>query len=158
MSRWKIPEPIPIDWTMRDVSTARITVHELPDGRQQRRIELAELVNEPWALAQPESGWGRAAMAAFRASGLDYPRAMVVSNSPEMRMSLVATGHFLTIVASSMLRFRTTRPELKVLPVELPMARGPVGIVTLKNRTLNPIAKLFIQHAHEAAKALAKRK
>ncbi len=38
------------------------------------------------------------------------------------------------------------------------MARGPVGIVTLKNRTLNPIAKLFIQHAHEAAKALAKRK
>jgi DNA-binding transcriptional LysR family regulator len=57
-----------------------------------------------------------------------------------------------------MLRFRTRRTELKVLPVELPMARGPVGIVTLKNRTLNPVAKLFIQHAREAAKALAKRK
>src|SRR5438128_5005497 len=44
MSRWKIPEPIPIDWTMRDVSTARITVRELPDGREQRRIEHAPLV------------------------------------------------------------------------------------------------------------------
>jgi hypothetical protein len=57
-----------------------------------------------------------------------------------------------------MLRFRTRRPELKVLPVELPLARVPVRIVTLKNRALNPIAKLFIQHAHEVAKRLAKRK
>ena len=73
-------------------------------------------------------------------------------------MSLVATGRFLTITSSSMLRFRTRRPELKVLPVELPLARVPVRIVTLKNRALNPIAKLFIQHAHEVAKRLAKRK
>jgi hypothetical protein len=32
------------------------------------------------------------------------------------------------------------------------------GIVTLKNRTLNPVAKLFIEHAREVAKPLAKRK
>jgi len=37
------------------------------------------------------------------------------------------------------------------------MARVPVAIVTLKNRTLSPVAKLFIQHAHEIAKPLAKR-
>jgi hypothetical protein len=34
----------------------------------------------------------------------------------------------------------------------------PVGIVTLKNRTLNPVARLFIEHAGEVAKPLAKRK
>src|SRR6266566_4109581 len=90
--------------TLYDESFVVLAGTQNPWARR-RRIELAELVNEPWALAQPESGWGRAAMAAFRARGLDYPRAMVVSNSPEMRMSLVATGHFLTIVASSMLRF-----------------------------------------------------
>jgi len=44
MPRWTIPEPIPIDWTMRDLSTARITVRELDDGREQRRIEHAPLV------------------------------------------------------------------------------------------------------------------
>jgi hypothetical protein len=34
----------------------------------------------------------------------------------------------------------------------------PLGIVTLKNRRLSPVAKLFIQHAHEVAKPLTKRK
>ncbi|MGB7603152.1 MAG: hypothetical protein WBM24_22815, partial [Candidatus Sulfotelmatobacter sp.] len=58
----------------------------------------------------------------------------------------------------SALRFPTTRPELKVLPVKLPMARVPVGIVTLKNRTLSPVARVFVEQAREVAKPLAKRK
>jgi DNA-binding transcriptional LysR family regulator len=97
-------------------------------------------------------------MEAFRASGLDYPRVTLVSDSAEVRVSLAASGRFLTIAPSSLLRFPTRRPELKALPVELPLAIGPVGIVTLKNRTLNPVAKLFIQHAREVAKPLAKQK
>ncbi|HEV8322609.1 MAG TPA: hypothetical protein VG389_13415 [Myxococcota bacterium] len=43
MWRWKVPEPIPIDWPMRDVSSAKIAVRELDDGRQQRVIEHAPL-------------------------------------------------------------------------------------------------------------------
>ncbi len=73
-------------------------------------------------------------------------------------MSLLATGRFLTIFPTSALNLSTRRPELKVLPVELPVARVPVGIVTLKNRTLSPTAQLFIEHAREVAKPLAKRK
>src|SRR5262245_8360626 len=122
---------------------------------RRRRIELVELVNEPWALPAPESAVTEAAMEAFRARGLGAPRATLFTNSPELRISLVATGRFLTIAASP---FRTRRPELQVLPVELPMARLPVGIVTLKNRTLSPVAKLFIEHAREFAKPLMKRK
>ena len=125
---------------------------------RRRRIELAELVNEPWVLPPPESAIGSVAMEAFRASGLDYPRATVVTDSPEVRISLLATGRFLTIFPASVLRFPTRRPEIKVLPVELPMARVPVGIVTLKNRTLSPVAQLFIDIAREVAKPLAKRK
>jgi DNA-binding transcriptional LysR family regulator len=124
---------------------------------RRRRIELAELVNEPWALLTPES-LGGAAMEAFRACGFDYPRATVVGNSPEVRLSLVAAGRFLTIAPSSLLRFPARRAGLKVLPVKLPMVFGPIGIVTLKNRTLSPIARLFIEHAREVAKAPAKRK
>jgi DNA-binding transcriptional LysR family regulator len=122
---------------------------------RRRRIELAELVNEPWALPTLESAVTQAAIKAFRASGHDCPRATLVTSSPEMRLDLVATGRFLTITAS---RFRVRRPQLKVLPVELPMARMPVGIVTLKNRGLSPVAKLFIQHAHEVAKTVTKRR
>jgi hypothetical protein len=41
---------------------------------------------------------------------------------------------------------------------ELPMARVPSGIVTLKNRTLSPVAQLFVDAARKVAKPLAKRK
>jgi hypothetical protein len=58
--------------------------------------------------------------------------------------------------SASALRFPTRRTEIKVLPVQLPMAAVPNGIVTLKNRTLSSVARLFIKHAREVAKALAK--
>ena len=119
---------------------------------RRRRIELAELVNESWLLPPPESAIGSVAMEAFRTSGLDYPRATVFTIPPEARVSLLKTGRFLTIAPAAILRFPTRRPEIKVLPVELPIGSVPIGIVTLKNRTLSPVAKLFIEHAREVAK------
>jgi DNA-binding transcriptional LysR family regulator len=94
----------------------------------------------------------------FHASGLDYPRTTVVVDSPEVRISLLATGRFVTIFPASVLRFPTMRSEIKVLPVELPMARVQNVIVTLKNRALSPVAQLFIDCAREDAKPFAKRK
>ncbi|MEA2938977.1 MAG: hypothetical protein QOC56_2481, partial [Alphaproteobacteria bacterium] len=75
-----------------------------------------------------------------------------------IRISLLATGRFLTIFPTFVLRFPTTRPEIKVLPVQLPIARVANGIATLKNRTLSPVAQLFIEHARAVAKPPAKRK
>jgi DNA-binding transcriptional LysR family regulator len=126
---------------------------------RRRKIEFAELVSETWVLPQPESALGSVYMEAFRDNGLDYPRATVFTDPAEMRISLVATGRFLTIIpASSILRFSTRRSELKILPVKLPLARMPIGVATLKNRSLSPVAKLFIEHACEVAKSLAKKK
>lgn len=124
---------------------------------RRRRIDLAALAKELWVLPPPESVIGSVVREAFRASGLDYPRATVVTDSPHMRISLLATGRFVTVFPASVLRFSTTRSELKVLPVELPNARRPNGIVTLKNRTLSPVAQLFIDCAHEVAKPLTDR-
>jgi len=123
---------------------------------RRRRIKLAELVNESWTLSPTESGTGLFAIEAFRAGGLDNPRITVASASAQVRMTLLATGRFLTILPASALRFPTRHPELKVLPVELPMARVPVGIVTLKNRTLGPVARLFVEQTRDVAKPLAK--
>jgi DNA-binding transcriptional LysR family regulator len=125
---------------------------------RRRRIEIAELVNELWVLPPPDSVIGSIVMDAFRASGLDYPRVRVVTDCPHMRISLLATGRFVTIFPASAFRFLAKRSELKILPVELPTARRPNGIVTLKNRALSPVAKLFIDCAREVAKPLAKRK
>src|SRR6266705_1992838 len=110
---------------------------------RRRKIALTELLNESWALPPPESEFGLAMMEAFRSCGLDCPRTTVVAIPPEVRISLLMTGHFLTIFPVSALRFPTRRPELRVLPVEVPIACVPNGIVTLKNRTLSPVAQLF---------------
>ena len=40
------------------------------------------------------------------------------------------------------------------LPVELPIEPWPVGIVTLKNRTLSAVTQLFIDRAHKVARPL----
>lgn len=124
---------------------------------RRRRIALAELENESWTLPPPDSVIGAVATDAFRTAGLKHPRTTAVVTSPEVRTSLVASGRFLTIFPMSLLRFSTRRPELKVLPLKLPHARVPIGIVTVKNRTLSPVAKLFIEHAREVAKPLVKK-
>jgi DNA-binding transcriptional LysR family regulator len=46
---------------------------------------------------------------------------------------------------------------IRVLPVDLPAQPRPVVIVTLKGRTLSPVAKLFVESVREIAKPLAKR-
>jgi DNA-binding transcriptional LysR family regulator len=124
---------------------------------RRRKLKLADLMNEPWALPPPDSLSGSLIAEAFRACGLDFPRAAVVCSTVPVRNALLATGRFLTIVPNFALAFPSNNPSLKRLPVDLPTTCRPVGIVTLKNRTLSPVAQLFIDHAREVAKTLAKR-
>jgi DNA-binding transcriptional LysR family regulator len=81
----------------------------------------------------------------------------VVAFAYEVRVSLLATNRYLTILPESVLRFPATHPLIKKVPVELPLRPMPIGIVTLKNRTLSPAAQLFIDCAHEVSKPLARR-
>jgi DNA-binding transcriptional LysR family regulator len=105
-----------------------------------------------------ESAPGSVFAEGFRACGLGYPRATLLNLQIQMRLSLVETGRFLSIFSDCLMRFSTKPKELKVLPVELPFARVPVGILTLRNRMLSPSAKLFIEQAREVAKPLARRR
>jgi DNA-binding transcriptional LysR family regulator len=125
---------------------------------QRRRVELAKLAGESWALPPPTSALGSINREAFRASGLDYPRATVFTVPAEVLISQLASGRFLTIVPESVLRFPIKRPEIKVLPVKLPMHRVPIGIVSVINHTPSPVTALFIAAAHALAKPLIKRK
>lgn len=119
---------------------------------RRRKIALAELASESWVLPPPESQIASVAMQAFRAKGLEYPSTAVITDSPHLRMSLLATGRFVTIFPASAVKYPARRAEVKALPVELPATRVPNGIVTLKNRTLGPVAQLFIDGAREVAK------
>jgi DNA-binding transcriptional LysR family regulator len=125
---------------------------------RRRRVQLEDLVREPWILAPPKIVEGSPIVEAFRAKGLTMPQTTVLGLSLPLRNGLLAAGRFLTIVPGSVLKFGAERTLLKTLPVALPAWRLPVAIITLKNRTLSPLANLFIEQVREFAKPLAGRK
>lgn len=142
-----------------DVTVLFDDVHVVMAGARskwlrQRKIALADLMNEPWVLPPPDSLAGLSIAEAFRASGLEPPRAQVVSYSVPLICHLLATGRYLTLFPISMLHLGKYLP-LKSLPIKSPRDHRPIGIITLKNRTLGPLAQRFIDCAHDAAKSLA---
>jgi DNA-binding transcriptional LysR family regulator len=125
---------------------------------RKRKVTLAELVNEPWTWPSPGSLVDSIVLDAFRANGLKPMRAAIYVDDPNLRIKLAETGRFLAIVPASTQRFHEKRASIKVLPVELLTPHRQTGIITLKNRTLSPLAQRFIEAAREVAKPLAKRK
>jgi DNA-binding transcriptional LysR family regulator len=123
---------------------------------RRRKIDLAELVDEPWLLSVPH-GWPNAYVAeVFQARGLELPKASVMTSSVSLRAYLLATGRYITAFPRSALGLHAKRYGLKELPVDLPNQPWPVLIVTLKHRTLSPVVERFIECAREVAKLLGK--
>jgi LysR family cyn operon transcriptional activator len=125
---------------------------------RRRAVALAELIDEPWCILPVDTVVGAGAANAFRASGLDLPRKSVVSVSVQLQIGLLATQRFLTVIPGSLVHFSGRRFSIKGLPIKLPIRPVPVGILTLKNRTINPAAQLFIQTAREVVQPMMESK
>jgi DNA-binding transcriptional LysR family regulator len=123
---------------------------------RRRKIELSELIDEPWAIPSPSAVVGSLFVDMFRRMNLKVPRIAVTSTSIQLHAAMVETGLFLSLFPGSLLRFGAKRLAVKVLPVNLPIVPSPVGIVTLKNRTLSPVTQLFIDSAQKTARPLAR--
>ncbi len=121
---------------------------------RRRKIDLVELVNEPWIIPAPHTWSYKFLVAAFRVRGLDIPKASLVTLSEPLRCSLLDGGSFITVLPISWLRLQAQRYSLKALPVELLSPPWPIVILTLKNRTLSPVVERFIACAREVAKSL----
>lgn len=121
---------------------------------RRRTITLSDLTNEPWISFPANSVVNSYIEAGFRAHGLELPKPSITSFSTQMRLHLLETGRFLTILHDSVLRVNAKRWSLKVLPVDLLIGPMPIAIFTLKNRTVSPVVQLFIDQAHEIAKSL----
>jgi DNA-binding transcriptional LysR family regulator len=125
---------------------------------RRKKVGLAELMREPWVLPPPDSSVGAFLGKAFRAEGLQLPHVAVVAFAYEVRVSLLATDRYLTIMPESALWFPTIHPRIKKVPIELSLPPMPIGIITLKSRTITPAARLFIDAARGVAKPLARGK
>ena len=66
---------------------------------RRRRIELAELIDEPWVLPGRDSFIGSIVADLFRARGLELPHNSVTCGSIQMNNALLATGRYLAILS-----------------------------------------------------------
>jgi DNA-binding transcriptional LysR family regulator len=125
---------------------------------RRRRIEFAELLDEPWTMQPRENSFGSFAMDAIRASGFAPPRLTVATTSSNLRGEMLATGRYLTMVPRYWVMLPRRHPSLRILPVEFPNTRLDVAIITLKNRSLSRATALFIDGVRALTKPLAKEK
>lgn len=123
---------------------------------RRRKLTLSELVDAPWILSTLEVEPGSPFVEAFRAARLPLPTATIFSNSLHLRIGLLATGRYLTLVPGSALRFSPEADLLKPLPIALPRWHLPTGIFTLKGRRLSPVAQVFADCVRDIAKPLAR--
>jgi DNA-binding transcriptional LysR family regulator len=111
---------------------------------RRRKIRLAELAGEPW-LFPGDSAFNSLMTDAFKASGVNPPKASVTAYSIHQRVNLLASGSFVSVLSDSVLRQNAGRFALKVLPVDFVSPTWQVGIVTLKRRTISPAVQTFIE-------------
>ena len=120
---------------------------------RRRNIDLADLVTAPLISPSSDTPGGTAVIQAFRALGLPEPAVTVTTFSVHLRSILSMRG-FIAVLPVSILQFNPGLYSLKELPLDLAMPQPPALAVTLKNRTLTPPAKRFIECARDIAKTM----
>ena len=122
-------------------------------ARSRRKLDLADLVAEPWILQAPQTGNYRILAQGFAARGLAVPQAHLVTTSMSVITHFLAEGPFLTAIPWSVAHYAS----LKILAVDVPAPPWPVNIVTLKHRIIGPTTAAFIECARDFTKPLRER-
>jgi DNA-binding transcriptional LysR family regulator len=93
-----------------------------------------------WVLSPPDSYLGRLVGLGFAAHGLVPPAPTLVTLSIYMRLCLLATGRFLTVLPRQTLRHPTNRTWLRALPVDFGRTAGGIALSTLRDRHVSGAA------------------
>jgi DNA-binding transcriptional LysR family regulator len=120
-----------------------------------KKLSLADLMNERWTLSPADSFLGRTVVDLFRRRKLPLPLVVVTTISIHMRLDLLASGGFLTILPAQMLRSPAERAWLRALDVDLHDSLQPIAAITLKKRRVGGAVKLFEQASVEVCRNLA---
>ena len=131
---------------------SRVVVGALSPWARRRKVSLAELANEIWTFTSDQV-IGDMITEGFNSHGLEAPREKVRASSMLLRNRLLATGRYLTVLPESVLRYNAKQWSLKALPVDLGMKPMSFTIITLKNRTVSPVVRLFVEQVRAVAKA-----
>jgi DNA-binding transcriptional LysR family regulator len=155
-ARWPIPlsrddvvDDLNVETLFDDPLAVTAGAHSAWAGR--RKVDLADLADESWILAPPQT-WNYEWVAqAFAARGLGAPKVGLVTFNVHLTAHFLRKGLYLTAYPRSWARLN----DFKVLPVSLPLRSWPVSIVTMKDRTQSPAVERFMDCAREAGKWIA---
>ena len=75
-------------------------------------IDLKDLLDEPWAMPEPDNVASTLIDDGFRSAGLKTPTPRVISDSTTVRTRLVEIGRFLTFLPGSTLHFGADRKSV----------------------------------------------
>jgi DNA-binding transcriptional LysR family regulator len=121
---------------------------------RRRKLDLSDLVDEPWLSTPLDVLAGRIVSEAFEARGLKPPMPTVASYSTYLRSNLAMRGKYIAVLPRSVLMLSREADSLKKLPIRLSSRPSPVAIVTLRNRTLTPAVQCFIESARQIGRSL----
>lgn len=129
----------------------RIVAHRDHPSVQAKSFEI--LANDFWALSPPGSFLGRLVASAFANQGWVLPAEPVITLSIAMRLSLLATGRFLTVLPITMSNQPATRDWLQPLPIDLGPETGVIALLSLARRTEPAAMTAFRRFAYATAEA-----
>lgn len=102
-----------------------------------KQISLSDLVDEQWALSEPNLLAQQKLREAFRDAGLPPPRAGLECRSTTLRLRSVATSDLLDFTSRSVAR-RFSSAEIAILPVKALAWRRSVGLLRRDDRYQPP--------------------
>lgn len=117
---------------------------------------LRDLATASWIVAQPELVEGSPVRQAFTTAGMGLPERMIVSDSLNIRFTLLQSGPHVTFMPDAGVLLGPHLPWLRVLPITLPRWHLPVVVATLRHRRPSHAATLFVAEAHAVARDLAR--
>jgi DNA-binding transcriptional LysR family regulator len=112
-----------------------------------KRLILADLMEEQWTLAPPDTFLGRVVAELFGRKKLPLPQSIVTTTSTLMRLTLMASGRFLSVLPMTVLRHRSHKAWLRRLNVDLGDRPAPIAAITIKDRRAAGAVKLFLQES-----------
>ncbi|MEH2554109.1 DNA-binding transcriptional LysR family regulator [Bradyrhizobium algeriense] len=155
LTRWN-PETTPDDLSFEVLFHSPLTVLANKNNPlvKRKKLNLKDLMGERWTLSPPDSYLGRIVADVFRRKNLELPRSIVTTISIHMRVDLLASGDFISVLPTYILRHQGNGTWLRALDVDLGEG-GPIAAITLKKRHPTGALKLFQETSRKVCKAIA---
>jgi DNA-binding transcriptional LysR family regulator len=120
---------------------------------KKRRVTLAELADERWALSEPSLLPQQRLNEAFRDCGLPPPKIALESRSAALRLRTVASSRLLDFTSEAVIRQVGRDSAVTTLHVQELSMRRPVGAIRRKETYLPPVVHRMLDILRTVAKS-----